>query len=184
MGTVQARTGRSVTSTLLERALVLREGEKFVDARILDNNGNLVTDKFDVVQRLIAGVLIYLTWSNADELLAEQSKEYRDWIKQIKRLKGSKRARKMKLSVSQAERTTTRYLSISVVDRHSEEDSEPGTKTHASPAAHHRCGHFRAQPYGPKSDPMYKTIWIKPQMIGKGNCVRKDKELPNVKVVR
>ena len=35
-----------------------------------------------------------------------------------------------------------------------------------------------------KKSPRYKTIWIKPQMVGKGTVVHKDNNLPNVKVVR
>lgn len=35
-----------------------------------------------------------------------------------------------------------------------------------SRAAHLRRGHFRRQPHGPRFDPWYETIWIRPQVIG------------------
>ena len=50
-----------------------------------------------------------------------------------------------------------------------------GASTHASKHLHYRNPHWRKQPYGPRSNPTYKEVWIEGMFINATDCTEAEK---------
>lgn len=120
-------------------------------------------------------VAIYATTVDADSILAENSPEYREWAKKIKKLpEGNKRRGDILRKLSRAQGSKNMYLGGKIrLNRHGSKGAKGGSGTHASPRAHWRMGHIRRIPNG-------NTVFIQPTIVNMSasDCVvTRDREL-------
>lgn len=178
MRTTTTRTGPTIVANTmfkvhLEPRATLNDA---IHATLTDKDrGPYNADNDVTLQKIIeytAAVLVYATSQDADVILARNSPEYKKWTKELSRYPGGHKKRKPLLEqLARADGSGVHYLGRSlVIERHTEKEAAvKGEGTHASPRAHWRQGHFRSQPYGPRDKVQYKTIWIRPTVIGMGN---------------
>lgn len=114
-------------------------------------------DEYPIIKTL----LLYINSSNADIILGQNSKEYRDAVRAMKRFPpGHKKRQRAYETMIALKNTKILGSRITYINRHEKQDGEK-TGSHASPSPHWRRGHYRRQHFG-KENSEQKIIYIAP----------------------